>query len=69
MATSEVQTVSPTGEKMRLALAVSLVIAGLVAFYMLSKQGVWVQWAVLVVSLAAALAVFLIQQYNKHDQL
>jgi preprotein translocase subunit SecE len=65
MATSEVQTVSPTGEKMRLALAVSLVIAGLVAFYMLSKQGVWVQWAVLVVSLAAALAVFLTSEMGR----
>ena len=65
MATSEVQTVSPTGEKMRLALAVSLVIAGLVAFYMLSQQGVWVQWAVLVVSLAAALAVFLTSEMGR----
>ncbi len=65
MATSEVQTVSAAGDKMRLALAVSLVIAALVGFYMLSKQGVWVQWAVLLVSLSAAFAVFLTSEMGR----
>ncbi|PUE13215.1 preprotein translocase subunit SecE [Limnohabitans sp. WS1] len=65
MATSEVQTVSAAGDKMRLALAVSLVVAALVGFYMLSKQGVWVQWAVLLVSLSAALAVFLTSEMGR----
>jgi preprotein translocase subunit SecE len=58
MATSEVQTVSTAGEKMRLALAAGLVIAGLVAYYMLSAQGVWVQWGGLLVGLVAAVVVF-----------
>jgi preprotein translocase subunit SecE len=58
MATSEVQTVSTAGDKMRLALVAALVIAGLVAYYMLSAQGVWVQWAGLLVGLAAAVVVF-----------
>ncbi len=58
MATSEVQTVSTAGEKMRLALAAALVIAGLVAYYMLSAQGVWVQWGGLLVGLVAAVVVF-----------
>jgi preprotein translocase subunit SecE len=58
MASSEVQTVSAAGDKMRLALAGALVIAALVAFYMLSKQGGWAQWAGLLVGLAASLAVF-----------
>jgi preprotein translocase subunit SecE len=58
MATSEVQTVSTAGDKMRLALVAALVIAGLVAYYMLSAQGVWVQWAGLLVGLVAALVVF-----------
>jgi preprotein translocase subunit SecE len=58
MATSEVQTVSAASDKMRLAVAAVLVIAALVAYYMLSKQGGWAQWAGLLVGLGAALAVF-----------
>jgi preprotein translocase subunit SecE len=58
MATSEVQTVSAAGDKMRLALAVALVIGALVAFYMLASQGGLVQWAGLLVGLGAAVAVF-----------
>lgn len=58
MATSDVQTVSASGDKMRLAVAGALVIAALVAFSMLSAQGGLVQWAGLMVGLAAAVAVF-----------
>ncbi|OYU30878.1 MAG: preprotein translocase subunit SecE [Comamonadaceae bacterium PBBC2] len=58
MATSEVQTVSASGDKMRLAVAGALVIAALVAYSMLSAQGSLVQWAGLLVGLAAAVAVF-----------
>ena len=58
MATSEVQTVSASGDKMRLVLAGVLVIAALVAFSMLSAQGSLVQWIGLLVGLAAAVAVF-----------
>ena len=58
MATSEVQTVSASGEKMRLALAGALVIAALVAYSLLSQQGGLAQWAALLVGLVAAVAVF-----------
>ena len=58
MATSEVQTVSTAGDKMRLALMAALVIAGLAAYYMLSAQGVWAQWGGLLVGLVAAVVVF-----------
>ena len=58
MATSEVQTVSASGDKMRLAVAGVLVIAALVAFSMLSAQGSLVQWLGLLVGLVAAVAVF-----------
>lgn len=58
MATSEVQTVSASGDKMRLALAGVLVIAALVAYSMLSAQGSLVQWVGLLVGLVAAVAVF-----------
>ncbi|WP_300559595.1 preprotein translocase subunit SecE [Limnohabitans sp. Rim8] len=58
MATSEVQTVNTAGDKMRLALAVALVLAGLVAYYMLAAQGAWVQWGGLLVAVLAAVVVF-----------
>ncbi|PVE05323.1 preprotein translocase subunit SecE [Limnohabitans sp. Rim28] len=58
MATSEVQTVNTAGDKMRLALAIALVLAGLVAYYMLAAQGNWVQWGGLLVALVAAVVVF-----------
>jgi preprotein translocase subunit SecE len=58
MATSEVQTVGTAGEKIRLALVAALVIVGLTAYYMLSAQGVWVQWAGLLVGVVAAVVVF-----------
>jgi len=46
-------------------LAVSLVVLSLAAFYMLTKQGVWVQWAALLVGLAAAVVVFLTSESGK----
>ena len=58
MATSEIQTVGSTGEKIRLALVAALVIAGLAAYYLLSAQGVWVQWGGLLVGVVAAVVVF-----------
>ena len=58
MATSEVQTVNTAGDKMRLALAIALVLAGLVAYYMLAAQGPWVQWGGLLVALVVAVVVF-----------
>jgi preprotein translocase subunit SecE len=65
MATSEVQTVNATADKLRVGLAVSLVVLSLAAFYMLTKQGVWVQWAALLVGLSAAVVVFLTSESGK----
>jgi preprotein translocase subunit SecE len=58
MATSEVQTVSSAGDKMRLALVGVLVLAGFVAYYLLAAHGPWVQWAGLLVGLVAAVVVY-----------
>ena len=58
MASSEVQTVSAAGDKMRLVLTVALVLAGFVAYYILSAKGSWIQWGGLVVGLIAATVVF-----------
>ncbi len=65
MATSEVQTVSAAGDKMRLAVAGALVIAALVAYYLLGQQGSLVQWAGLLVGLAAAVVVFLTSETGR----
>jgi preprotein translocase subunit SecE len=65
MATSEVQTVSAAGDKMRLALAAALVIAALVAYYLLAGQGSWVQWAGLLTGLIAAVVVFLTSESGR----
>ncbi len=58
MATSEVQTVSATADKARLAAAVALLVAGLVAYYLLAPRGARVQWAGLLLGVAAAVAGF-----------
>ena len=41
-----------------MALVAALVIAGLAAYYLLSAQGVWVQWGGLLVGVVAAVVVF-----------
>ena len=58
MATSEVQTVGTTADKLKLGLAIALVVASLAAFYMLSKQGALAQWGALIVGLRLLLSCF-----------
>jgi preprotein translocase subunit SecE len=58
MATSQVETVTTSADKAKMALAVGLVIAGLAGFYLLGRQGALVQWGVLIVGIAAAVVVF-----------
>ncbi len=65
MATSEVQTVSGAADKARLAAAVALLVAGLVAYYLLAKQGAVVQWVGLLVGLVAAVVVFLTSESGR----
>ena len=65
MAATEVETVSSGADKARLAAAIALVVLALVAFYMLTQQGPWVQWAALVLGLALAVVVFLTSEYGK----
>ena len=58
MANIPVETVNTAADKARLAVAGVLLVAALVGFYALSKQGAAMQWATLVVGLGAAVAVF-----------
>ncbi|MFE8645672.1 preprotein translocase subunit SecE [Sphingomonas sp. NCPPB 2930] len=65
MATSQVETVSTGADKAKLGLSVALVLAALAGFYLLSRQGAVAQWAVLLVGLAAAAAVFFVSEHGR----
>jgi len=65
MATSQVETVSTGADKARIAIAVALVIAALVGFYLLGKQGQIAQWGALIVGLGAAVVVFVTSEPGK----
>lgn len=62
MATSQVETVSTAADKAKLAIAAALVVAAVVAYYLLGKQGPTAQWAGLLVGLAAAIVMFLVSE-------
>jgi preprotein translocase subunit SecE len=65
MATSQIQTVNTGADKAKLAAASVLVVAALVAFYVLDKQGPLVQWPVFLLGLAAAAGVFFTSETGK----
>ena len=60
MASTDVETVHSGADKAKLALAVLLLAGAFVAFFMLSAQGAWVQWAGFIAVLIAAVVVFLL---------
>jgi len=65
MANTQVETVTTSADKARLAGAVVLVLAALFAYYSLAKQGPIAQWAALLVLLAAAVGAFLTSEMGK----
>ena len=65
MASTEVETVSTPADKLKVGLAIALLVAALAAYYLTAKQGVWVQWGSLIVGLVAAVGVFLISEPGK----
>ena len=66
MASSQqVDTVNTTADKAKLAASVALIVAALVAYYLLSKQGSIAQWGGLLVGLGAALVVFFSSEPGK----
>ena len=65
MASSQVETVSTNADKAKLGLAIVLVLASLVGFYMLGKQGQVAQWGALIAGLVAAVVVFLSSELGK----
>jgi len=65
MATTQIETVSTTADKAKLAGAVVLAVGAIVAFYLLSRQGAVVQWIALLVGLAAAVGVFAVSEHGR----
>lgn len=65
MATSQVETVGGGADKLKLVVAAVLLLAGLVAFYWLGKQGALMQWGALLAGVAAAIVVFLTAQTGR----
>ncbi|MFZ3161038.1 MAG: preprotein translocase subunit SecE [Rhodoferax sp.] len=65
MASPQVQTVNTTADKAKLVLAAALVLASLVAYYVLTKQGPLFQWLGLLALLGLAVVVFLVSESGK----
>ena len=65
MASTQVETVSTNADKAKLGLAVVLVLAALVGFYLLAKQGQLAQWGALLAGLVAAVAVFVSSELGR----
>ena len=65
MASTQVETVSTNADKAKLGLAVVLVLAALVGFYLLAKQGQLAQWGALLAGLVAAVVVFVLSELGR----
>jgi len=65
MATSQVETVSTSADKAKLAAALVLVIGAVAAFYLLGRQGQIAQWGALIALLVAAVVVFMVSEPGK----
>ena len=62
---TQVETVSTGADKAKLAGAAVLLVGGVVAFYLLSKQDMWMRALALIGLLAAAVAVFFTSESGK----
>lgn len=61
----QIETVTTSADKFKLGAAVLLLVASLVAFYALAKQGPIAQWAALLVLMAGAIAAFFTSESGK----
>ena len=65
MSNPQVETVTTGADKAKLGVAVLLLIASLVAFYVLAKQGAVAQWGALLLLLAGAVGMFFTSEAGK----
>jgi preprotein translocase subunit SecE len=63
--TTQVETVTTSADKAKLAAAGALVIAGVAAFYLLGKQDLWLRIVTLLVLLSGAVGVFFTSAQGK----
>jgi preprotein translocase subunit SecE len=62
---TQVETVSTGAVKAKLVLAAALLVGGVVAYYMLGKQDLWLRVLALLVLLAGAVAMFFTSESGK----
>ena len=65
MATTDIDTVSTSADKAKLAATGLLVVGGVAAFYLLGKQDLWLRVVTLLVLIAAGVAVFFTSAQGK----
>jgi preprotein translocase subunit SecE len=65
MAAEQIETVNTGADRAKLAVSVLLVVAGIVGFYMLAKQGSLAQWGALIAAVVAAVALFVSSESGK----
>ena len=66
MATNtQIETISTGADKVKLAGAVLLLVGGVVAYYLLGKQDLWVRVLALLVLMAGAVAMFFISETGR----
>lgn len=58
MTSTDVQTVGKAADRVKVVLAVALLLAGFVAYYMLGAREDWIRWGALLVAVAASVGVF-----------
>ena len=62
---NEIETVSTSADKAKLAGAVALLVGSIVAFYLLAQQDLWVRVVALLVLLAASVGLFFTSESGK----
>lgn len=65
MATTQVETVTSTADKLKLGAAVVLLVLAVVAYYLLAGQSAWVRWAALLLGLVVAAGAFLSGEHGR----
>jgi preprotein translocase subunit SecE len=65
MSAANVETVTTSADKAKLALSVVLLVGAVVGFYLSEPQGALVQWVTLIGGLVAAVVVFLLSHVGR----
>jgi preprotein translocase subunit SecE len=65
MSTSSAETITSSADKAKLAATGLLVVAGVVVFYLLAKQDLWLRVSALLVLIAAAVGLFFTSSQGK----